>query len=397
MLSLSQKALTSCQCHGASMTSMTPVRTLRSVWERGYLKDLYHRRVMAGAEPVLHRSAYPNWNYSAEVFALSHRLSSPDIDPQKLVDALTFSNYNNPDNISNEHVSQLKSGEVNNTELVQSGADILMDFCDSYIRFNLPNAPEEFIDAVSMALSEDSMLAKLAEGYGLQNLIKTEEFPIAMTTLADAFLCVLGVLNKDRAHRLIFNSVIPNILAIPLEDVYPLRNPLPVLTQLYQKQKRAKKVEARLVRKTGEFSSMPCFVVGIYADKELIGEMGGESLNIAIDLAATDALLKLWGISNGRQFLFGDQVKLSEIVACSTPNYCLKDVLEEGTDLSLIPFHELHEEPLKVVDLIEVYKNVIEPEVGVPLRKRLRHKFSRGSLLKRSFRYLIKPKVYTVS
>uniref|UniRef100_A0A915CGA6 Probable methylcrotonoyl-CoA carboxylase beta chain, mitochondrial n=2 Tax=Parascaris univalens TaxID=6257 RepID=A0A915CGA6_PARUN len=42
-------------------------RFLRTRWERGYLKDLYHRRVLAGADPVLSRSAYPNWNYRRQL------------------------------------------------------------------------------------------------------------------------------------------------------------------------------------------------------------------------------------------------------------------------------------------------------------------------------------------
>lgn len=36
-------------------------RYLRTKWERGYLKDLYHRRQLLGADPVLARSSQPNW------------------------------------------------------------------------------------------------------------------------------------------------------------------------------------------------------------------------------------------------------------------------------------------------------------------------------------------------
>ncbi|VDM72766.1 unnamed protein product [Strongylus vulgaris] len=38
------------------------------------------------------------------------------------------------------------------------------------------------------------------------------------------------------------------------------------------------------------------------------------------------------------------------------------------------------------------YRNRVEAVVGKSYTKRLRHKFSRGSLAKRSFRYLVKPK-----
>uniref|UniRef100_A0AC34QJG1 Methylcrotonoyl-CoA carboxylase n=1 Tax=Panagrolaimus sp. JU765 TaxID=591449 RepID=A0AC34QJG1_9BILA len=39
----------------------TSYRFLRARWQQGYLKDLYHRRILAGAEPLIHRSSLPNW------------------------------------------------------------------------------------------------------------------------------------------------------------------------------------------------------------------------------------------------------------------------------------------------------------------------------------------------
>lgn len=47
-------------------------RFIRARWERYYLKDMYHRRVLLGADPLLGRSAYPNWcvyfNFDAFVY-----------------------------------------------------------------------------------------------------------------------------------------------------------------------------------------------------------------------------------------------------------------------------------------------------------------------------------------
>lgn len=42
-------------------SNRTAVRFIRARWERPYLKDLYHRRVLLGADPEIHRSAFPNW------------------------------------------------------------------------------------------------------------------------------------------------------------------------------------------------------------------------------------------------------------------------------------------------------------------------------------------------
>ena len=34
---------------------------LQAWWKKEYLKDLYHRRMLAGAEPEVARSSHPNW------------------------------------------------------------------------------------------------------------------------------------------------------------------------------------------------------------------------------------------------------------------------------------------------------------------------------------------------
>ncbi|EFO96588.1 hypothetical protein CRE_29194 [Caenorhabditis remanei] len=45
---------------GSRSTSIQSCRLLRTRWERGYLKDLYHRRQILGADPAISRSSYPN-------------------------------------------------------------------------------------------------------------------------------------------------------------------------------------------------------------------------------------------------------------------------------------------------------------------------------------------------
>uniref|UniRef100_A0A1I7UIK3 Uncharacterized protein n=1 Tax=Caenorhabditis tropicalis TaxID=1561998 RepID=A0A1I7UIK3_9PELO len=49
------------QALSSRSTSIQTSRLLRTRWERGYLKDLYHRRQILGADPAISRSSYPNW------------------------------------------------------------------------------------------------------------------------------------------------------------------------------------------------------------------------------------------------------------------------------------------------------------------------------------------------
>ncbi len=123
----------------------------------------------------------------------------------------------------------------------------------------------------------------------------------------------------------------------------------------------------------------------------------GESVSIAEKLAAHDALLSLWGLSQHRRpFVFG--IAGHNLVAATPiafhPTAYLRDLCAPHTNLSLIDLAT--DTVIDPVDVALHYQDTIEPQLGKPLRRRLRHKFSRGSLHKKSERLIIKPQVYTI-
>ncbi|ETN79642.1 carboxyl transferase domain protein [Necator americanus] len=200
---------------------------------------------------------------------------------------------------------------------------------------------------------------------GVEVLIRTAEHPPSVASVANAFRALLAVIGKQRAKVLVIDVIVPQLIDVDFADVFPLRQPLAVLTDLLMRE-GAKEVEPRILRSAGTVSATPVYVVGIYKDKsELVGQSAGETLEIAVDMAAREGLLRLWGITADR------------------------------TDLSLEPVVET--EPLNIVETAMRYRDKVEAVVGKSYTKRLRHKFSRGSLAKRSFRYLVKPKVYTIA
>ncbi|VDO28902.1 unnamed protein product [Heligmosomoides polygyrus] len=85
-------------------------------------------------------------------------------------------------------------------------------------------------------------------------------------------------------------------------------------------------IEPRLLRSSGPVSAQPVYVVGIYKDKtELVGQSAGETLEIAVDMAAREALLRLWGITADRVFFFGKKAEEAPLEQFSKPNYSLKE------------------------------------------------------------------------
>lgn len=141
----------------------------------------------------------------------------------------------------------------------------------SILRHRWPKAPEEFIQAVVEKLTEQSLLVNAAERLGLQHLVRTAEFPPTPETSSDALKALVGALNPDHVHSFICDFILPAISDLVLEDVLPFREPLPILED-YLKAQGVKEVEPRLLHSSGVDSFMPLYVVGIFADKEIVGQ-----------------------------------------------------------------------------------------------------------------------------
>ncbi|MCP9258675.1 hypothetical protein DINM_001686 [Dirofilaria immitis] len=108
-----------------------------------------------------------------------------------------------------------------------------------------------------------------------------------------------------------------------------------------------------------------------------MSEGPGETISIAVDMAAMDALMRYWEVTADKKFPFSELDSLNDL------------------DLLFVDLEE-EQEPINVKEVAARYKKEIEAVVGIPLRRRLRHKFSRGTFGKRSFRYINKPKIYQI-
>jgi dsRNA-specific ribonuclease len=385
--------------NNASTSFTCSSRNLRKRWQRDFLKDLYHRRQIAGAEPLTHRAFLPNWNYGSELFAFRHRLHGEDKENEHFIKALTnpsfFTRKDIADDASYAQPSLEKEIESreNNLELAKEGEELLHIIVAGYFSLQFPNAPLQFIEAITNYLINDDILAEAATSLGMQHLIRTGEFPPYSSTLADAFKACLVILSPERRQQALIETIISKAVSIPLEDVLPFRNPLGVVADYAQKYLKAKTVEPRLMHKSGINSAVPLYYVGIFADQKLIGECAGETLSTAVDLASQASLLHLWGASPETLML---NVTYNKRDLSKVPkNHSIYDVVSKSTDLSCYSDNELNYDPLDIVNIANNYQS-IEKELGKPRIRHLRHKFSRGSLLRRSFRYLIKPRVYTI-
>ncbi|KAK6055846.1 hypothetical protein COOONC_06648 [Cooperia oncophora] len=172
--------------------------------------------------------------------------------------------------------------------------------------------------------------------------------------------------------------VIPQIIDIDFADVYNLRDPLGVLTDLL-KQEGASEVEPRILRSSGPVSAEPVYVVGIYKDKsELVGQSAGETLSVASEMAAREGLLRLWGITADRVFFFGRKAAEAPLEEFSKENFFLRDRCSPSTDTSVEPVVDI--EPLNVIEVAMRYRDKVQSVVGLSYTKRLRHKIPLADL-----------------
>ncbi|KJH42046.1 RNase3 domain protein [Dictyocaulus viviparus] len=386
------------------------------LWDDGVI-DPRDTRIVLGLtlQATLQRSISQTKNYESELYAFGHRVGAFGIHPQELVNALTSESFSKRNDVESVGaVNSDRSSDLcdSNEKLAEKGSAILSQVLLSYLRCHFPLAPEEFVQAVAMDLSSEKQLSCIAKHLGIDVIMRSTEHPPSSASIATAFRALLAAIGAEQAKALIIDIVIPQIIDIDFVDVYPLRQPLAILTDLFVGQGAKEiagrfrvsglviviflQIEPRILRSAGVASAQPVYVVGIYKDKsELIGQSAGETVEIAVDMAAREGLLRLWEISTDRVFLFGHRAMVLPLENFSVENYFLKDQVSPSTDTSVVSVDG--NEPLNIVEVAMRYRNIVKQVVGYSYTKRLRHKFSRGSIAKRSFRYLVKPKVYTVS
>ena len=78
-----------------------------------------------------------------------------------------------------------------------------------------------------------------------------------------------------------------------ITDVWDVENPADVLKQVLSNNGK-EAPEFRLLWVNGQDTILSCYHIGVYSEKELLGQSPGETVDIAKDMAARDALRKLF-------------------------------------------------------------------------------------------------------
>lgn len=237
-------------------------------------------------------TSYYNWNHDVELSAFAHRIG---YSPQKLpslLQAVTAWGYH-PLDISDDNC---------NDRLSVMGRSVMLMLVREFLYFTYSNMPDESMLKVDLALASSESLAKVCERLGLADIILTR--PVgsdekrtkleAEEILSDALTAVVGAVYFDQgawaARKFVHNFILPQLSQNEINNVVRLENPKEILEIMLKHQNRGPP-ESRLLKESGRLTHFPTFVVGIFSDKQIVGEGVGTSLNRAEKEAMNAAVM----------------------------------------------------------------------------------------------------------
>lgn len=290
---------------------------IRSRWRAPLFRELYkrHQQLEAKGEvPPNIRSEYIEWNYDSELFAFGKRLKE-EFDETTLRQALTDISY-----IESETRKQVALGVEtpalqvsSNCDLANAGKALIEDYSLKYVRATHPLLPEEGVRTIVDYLTSEKAISEIGLGIGLRDIILTEEQPPSVATLAKGFQAVVSAVNIssgiNSCQKFIQDFVLTQLVGKDIYDIWQVDEPLKTLSEIMARS-GVGAPEPRLVFQSGQKTIEAVYQVALYSDKQFIGTGYGESTDVAVEQAASDALRRLFHITASSDPLpFGEESK----------------------------------------------------------------------------------------
>lgn len=310
-------------------------------WVAPTLRILVVRKKRLPKETIV-RSKFVEWNYKAEVYSFGQRLGE-DFDQEILTQAFTHPSYiaQEEARLSEVGVEQPELAMKDHRELAVLGEGIVRKYVDAFLRFHLPLFPDPGIVAVKNFLLSTEKLAKIASHMGLKDVIlasvsrngrlkfnfvtisRRQEYPPPAEVLAQTLQAVVGALAKsqpnedvERAYDFVRDFICTELNQVDVSDLWTVEKPFELLKNVCVN-RNIKSIEPRLIGENAKNTIFASCRVAIYdaETKKQLGSGGGENIDNAVDVAAIDALARLFGTYNPNPFNF--QITSDELFAAS--------------------------------------------------------------------------------
>lgn len=261
-------------------------------------KMMLKRKREMDPQPPQPRNTFIEWNYNAELFAFGKRLGE-EFKKDYLQQAFVDRSY-----IIMEEEKQKKVGIEepdislkDNSEFVRLGELLISKYAKRYLRTVFPRFPEEGICSVSDYLLSDEVLADISKNIGTSDIILLSEHPPSTTTLANVLKAIVHALElssgENRATLFVRDFIITYLSGKDINELWNIKDPEKVLASILERDGRSKQ-EPRLIAEAGKSTILAAYQVGLYSEKEFIGIGFGESIKVAKEIAAMDALKRMF-------------------------------------------------------------------------------------------------------
>ncbi|KAK4471354.1 hypothetical protein MN116_004789 [Schistosoma mekongi] len=310
---------------------------------RPYLRDLYNRRLAQGPEIYRPRSDWLCWNRDSELTAFLSRIGEK-IDKDLIEIIMTDRSYTSFWSV--EKSKPIDNAIQNNTELADIGFSVTENFLSAFLRSVYPQFPEEWITTIVQFLKSTSELAFVAGHLGIKDIVlysdqvdysssKIVSAPPNPDILANVLMALVGALAKDkveRAHLFIRDFIVARLADLDLTELVSIPEPLPLLQGILRSEGRGPP-ETRLLYQSSMNTVLACFQVGIYSDRQLVGEAPGETLLIAEQEALRQSIRNFFRLTDNRPPIpIHGILESLDLERFSEPNVSLNYYLELAVD-----------------------------------------------------------------
>nr|CAG4638065.1 EOG090X0DYO [Chydorus sphaericus] len=292
-------------------------RNYKPKWVAPTLKDLKTRKDIEncrnGGEKIFHRSTFLEWNYDAELYAFGNRLNEK-FEDALLRQALTHKSYVLRETERLQTIGVEPNLEFKlNDELAKKGAEMISRFVRGYLRAVFTKVPEEMISVLHNYLTSTEVLTDVAKHIGLGDIMLCADFPPLPETFVKSLQAIIAALEEssgeEKARIFVQDLIITQLYGKDVNELWNPLNPAGILASILEREGKAEP-EFRLIRHAGSKTILAVYHVAVYCDKVYIAEGSGESLEIAQEMAAREALKKFFETEDSMKALpFGRQLK----------------------------------------------------------------------------------------
>ncbi|XP_031634700.1 39S ribosomal protein L44, mitochondrial [Contarinia nasturtii] len=297
----------------SELTNSSSIRSIQR-WVAPTIAELNRRkRIYADKLPQVHkRSSFIDWNFKAEIYSYGKRLNE-NFDLALLERAFVQRSYAIQEELRWEKLGIEKDEMAiiqDNRELADKGLKLAKNYVDNFLRYHLPQYPDEGIAVLLNYLLSTEKLAYISQNLGSKEIILAAEYPPSEESLAQTLLAIIGALeesqidgNLERPYNFVRDFICTHLNQVDINEVWKIENPFELLKQVCA-QKNIKNIEPRIIGDLSKNDILSCCRIGLYDSdtKKLLGTGYGDTYHNGIETASIDALSKIFGTFNLKPF-----------------------------------------------------------------------------------------------